>query len=209
MRPRKKHPHGCANCTTERYPIEVRGFCERCYRLTLRLERIERGDHRALGSLGEYLYGHKPAAAQLSKLRAGFSRQIRERRWFLKLREEQRRSGVDGLTIEHLLQNIAKRAGARGDVNYNTATPIDHTFPPPQKRFLFRLLQNIEERIPWKLNITRALRIRRTAVSQKQQGLFRRSPKPRGQNYLPGEIARHKEPSVTASFDQTRRLSGR
>ncbi|SRR6266851_9271352 len=157
MRPRKKHPQRCANCTTDRYPIKVRGFCERCYRLILRLEKIKRGDRKPLGSLGEYLGRGRFDSERLTKLQAGFGRQIREQLWFLKFREEQRRSGVDGLTIEHLLRNIAKRAGARGDVNYNTATPIDHTFPPPQKRFLFRLLQNIEERIPWKVNITRAL----------------------------------------------------
>lgn len=154
---RKRLPPECANCGTERYPLKARGCCIRCYALLLRIDRIQRGAPGALGSLGEYLRGRRDEKERIARLKAGLIRQFRERLEFLRLREEQRRSGVDGLTIEYLLRGIAKRAGARRDVNYNTATPIDHTFPPKQKRFLFSLLLNIEERLPWKPNLMRAL----------------------------------------------------
>ena len=41
----------CANCTTDRYPIKARGLCTRCYSLRLRIEKLEKGDLKPLGSL--------------------------------------------------------------------------------------------------------------------------------------------------------------
>ncbi len=80
-----------------------------------------------------------------------FLRQLQDRLDWLKRQEEQYQKGVDGVTIEYMLRRLGKRCARRryNDFHYGYATSIDHTFPPKQKLFLYRLLADIEDRISW------------------------------------------------------------
>ncbi len=159
MKRAKQTDVGCLNCRTVRYPIYARGYCNRCYRLVRKLEIIEQWDLRVPQTLRGYPQLRSFRREEILRaLRHEFTHQIRRRLEFLRHREEQRESGVDGYTIELLLRQLAKAAGARGEVHYGVASWIDHTFPPAQHNALFRLLQDIEDKIPWRgLNMVEAL----------------------------------------------------
>ena len=85
---------------------------------------------------------------------------------FRRCREQSRTNDADGMEIECMLVNLAKRARARGEVHYGIAGVIDHTFPPKYKQEVFKLLHDIEEAIPQKvLSLAQALRDYREADS--------------------------------------------
>ncbi len=64
----------------------------------------------------------RPDHPEMQKLRQGFIRQYRGRLQFLRIREGQRRGlHLDAMTIEHLLRDLGRRAGARGNPHYNIA----------------------------------------------------------------------------------------
>jgi hypothetical protein len=150
-RRRRRATERCVSCTTERHPIEARGLCNRCYRLTLKMERLERGDLRPLGGLAVF---RRPDHPLTEKFRKAYLREIREQLAFLRIREEQRRGlHLTPLAIEHLLRKLGKRAGALGDPHYNVATRISFAFPRDSQIALFQLLHEIEERIRWKPKI--------------------------------------------------------
>lgn len=144
----------CRNCTTARYPIRARGLCTRCYRLTLNVEKLERGDLRPLGILSKMRPPESPAT---QTLRRGFIRQYRDRLKSLRIREKARGEVASGLTIEFMLRDIARRAGARGDPFGNAASWITANFPPVQRRALFTVLHDIEERIRWEPDVLKAM----------------------------------------------------
>jgi hypothetical protein len=82
-------------------------------------------------------------------LKRGFLEQIDARLRRFKFVEDGRRSGVNVPTIELMLRDIAKRAGARKDVHYGVASRLEMNFPPSQLKKLFKLLSEIQESIPW------------------------------------------------------------
>ena len=79
-------------------------------------------------------------------------RQLQDRLDGLKRREEQYQKGTDGITIEFMLRRLGKRCARRryNDFHYGYASPINHKFPPDQKLFLYQLLADILDRIPWR-----------------------------------------------------------
>jgi hypothetical protein len=86
----------------------------------------------------------------------GYIQLLKQRLRFIRHRENLRVTGVDGITIEDMLNELARRAGARDfDVHY--ATTIDHAFPPEQKLTLFQLLNDIEEKYSWRADITKIM----------------------------------------------------
>lgn len=94
----------------------------------------------------------------MQRLRRGFIREYRSRLGFLRTREDQRRTGADGLTIDFMLREFAERVGARGEPHRGAASWIAAKFPAAERRALFTLLHDIEERIPWHPSIGRALK---------------------------------------------------
>ena len=157
MPPSKDFPRVCGNCRTDRYKVRARGYCARCYPLILKREVISNWNINDPDSLKYYPYGHDPHLF-FKVIKKGFIAQIERRLAFLRHRESQRVNGADGIDIEFMLRNLARRVGARGDVLFGVANHIDHTFPPEQKKVLFQLLNDIEEKIPWiGLSVVQAL----------------------------------------------------
>jgi hypothetical protein len=153
----------CANCRTDRYELRARGYCVRCYRLVLKKDAIRKWNLKDPSSLKYYPSAYRPEQ-YLKIIKKGFIAQLEQRLSFLRHREDQRINGADGMTIEWMLNNLARRAGAKDDV-YGVATLIDHTFPPEQKQVLFQLLNDIEEKIRRRdLDIARILEKQHTST---------------------------------------------
>ena len=70
---------------------------------------------------------------------------------YLKHREEQLAGEIDGLDIEYGLARIAERCKCRRHESLfkGLSTFIDHNFDPGQMKILFRLINDIEEALPW------------------------------------------------------------
>jgi hypothetical protein len=146
----------CVNCGTDRYEIRARGYCVRCYPLVLKKDVVLKWNLKDPSSLKHYPFAYKPEK-YLRIIKKGFITQLEQRLRFLRIRENQRIKGADGITIEFMLHDLACRAGARGYIS-GFATYIDHMFPPKQKLVLFHLLNDIEEKIPQRvLSVTRIL----------------------------------------------------
>ena len=149
----------CKNCETVRRAIKARGYCTRCYPIVLRLDAIKHWDLQRPDTLKYY----PPSSAfrtnrYFAALQMGFTAQLSTQLMVLRARESQRRHGVDGMAIEMQLRRLARRAGAGRDVHYHSAGYIADVFPQDQRRILFQLLDDIEERIPRHiLSIGRAL----------------------------------------------------
>jgi hypothetical protein len=76
--------------------------------------------------------------------------QIRARLEDIKSGEEMWKHGTSGIIIERLLCRLSEKCGAGPYAHEGAATRIDHSFGFEEKRQLFRLLYEIEERMPWK-----------------------------------------------------------
>lgn len=156
-------PTPCTNCGTVRREIRARRLCTRCYPLTLLREKIKEWTFENLSQISSRLY---PPVRYFEKrnyfevIKKGYLRQLEDELNSLRWREESYEKGVDGITIEEMLRSMGNRLSPRyyKDRHYGHANRIDWTFPPKQKRELFRLLIEIEESIPWRgLSWSRAL----------------------------------------------------
>lgn len=141
----------CQSCGTIRFRHASRGHCTRCYRLIRQLETIERWDLNDPKTLKGYIRdmsAWRPDTLQFVRSRRRHS--IRTHLDYLKTREEQLASQADGLDIEYGFNRIARRCGTRKlNLFQGLSTFFDHNFDPEQKNILFRLLNDIEESLPW------------------------------------------------------------
>ena len=153
MEPRwSKKYDKCQQCGTKRFPQIAKGLCGRCYRLVNKLERVNHWDLSNPDSLKGY-----PREAGFHKLdtfiqvKEGVAAQIRERLAFLKARELMLESTIDGIDVEHILRDIARRCHVKNrNLFFGIAGYIDDNFKLGQKKVLYELLNEIEEDIPWK-----------------------------------------------------------
>jgi hypothetical protein len=83
-------------------------------------------------------------------MQADVIEQFRKRLEFLGYREDSLSEPVDSIKIEFMLQRLAKRAGARNSniITHGLARVFDD-FESGQKATLYRVLNSIEESIPW------------------------------------------------------------
>lgn len=151
----------CQNCGSERFAHKGRGYCKRCYHLFKKLEEVENWDSSNPKSLKGYpkLALEHPDEAYnrelFVKIKSGCKSQIQGRLDFLRHREATL-SGqvqVSGLTIEMSFSRIASQCRGIKDYRglfYGSAGSIDAQFDSEQKRYLFSLLNRIEEKIPWR-----------------------------------------------------------
>jgi len=150
----------CQNCGSERFPHKGRGYCKRCYPLVKRMEKIDSWDLSNPQSLKGYpvmalTYRNENYKRKLFiELKYGCKAQIKERLDFLRHREAKLTGQVqvDGLTLEMSLARIASKCRKIKDYRrlfFGCAGSIDAHFDAEQKRYLFSLLNRIEENIPW------------------------------------------------------------
>ena len=141
----------CQSCGTIRFRHTSRGYCTRCYRLIRQLETIDHWDLNEPKTLKGYprdtIFWR---ADTLEWMRARRRHSINTHLDYLKTREGQLASQVDGLDLEIGFNRIAKRCRARKPNMFRGySTFFDHNFDPEQKNILFRLLNDIEENLLW------------------------------------------------------------
>jgi len=162
----------CGNCGTERYPQYRRGYCEDCYRLKRRLEKISKwdpsdpdtldkekefrkggGPPSRLNLKGEsvrYILGFHPKGfdQEVQQQKSQKLQEITKKLKRLKTMESQRAGDIDGINIEHAFRRLAKYAGVTNDsVLYGIASLVTAEFDEKQMRILFGFLLDIEERV--------------------------------------------------------------
>ncbi len=145
----------CKTCNTERFPIRKDGHCYKCYHAISLIRKIKKWNPRnpkTLKDFGYMLQNPYRMPECFRAMKRELLRQLQDRLDSLKLREEQYQKGTDGITIEFMLRRLGKRCARRGynDFHYGYASQIDHTFPLKQKLFLYQLLADIVDRMPWR-----------------------------------------------------------
>ena len=163
----------CQNCGTERRPIYRNQLCGRCSSAARKLATIEAWVLSKPKSLKGYPSGSLWRRQEyFSIFRKGAMSQARARLEDIKSGEELWKSGTSGIIIERLLCRLAAKCGCRYWVYDGAATRVDHGFGFEEKRELFRLLYEIEEKIPW-----RGIDIRRI-LTDYERSLERKANKP-------------------------------
>lgn len=141
----------CTNCGTDRFPVRARGLCKRCYRIALTIRQVQgwvANDVKSFRGYPESLPLPKPE--HVPRMQADVIRQLRKRLEFLRQREQSLLGPVESIKIEYQLQRLAGRAGARNAhiITHGLAIVFD-SYEPEQKTTLYRVLNSIEENIPW------------------------------------------------------------
>jgi len=146
----------CTNCSTTRYRLIAKGLCERCYRLKLRLQNYEKCDLLNPKSLKVFPLSLLPfikTQEVLDGFKGDVKEQIERRLSDLRVREEKLNGEINGIDLEYQLQRIARmilpKPKERG-LYHGIAGFIDDNFAMEQKKPLYSLLSEIEEKLPWK-----------------------------------------------------------
>lgn len=141
----------CQNCETVRFRHKARGYCERCYPLIRRLERIQGWDLSRPETLKEYpreTIFRNPDTFKMIKTR--FGAEIQRRLDILKIRENKLAGPIYGIDLEYALRSIAGHCRVRDKhLFHGSASWLGETFDMDQRKELYRLLIAIEENIPW------------------------------------------------------------
>jgi len=144
----------CANCKTERFGVYRRGYCQRCYRLVIQKEQVERWDLKNPATLKRLpsICGHhsqRGLEEAFPKIKADRLRELEYRLWLLKIHEEQRHGKVDGIDIEHALRRVARWCGGNEGVLRGIASIVTYYLGPEQRQVLLGWLLDIEESMRW------------------------------------------------------------
>ena len=142
-----KRVERCANCgcDSERRNYGGRGYCCRCYRLIRRIEEIKGWDQAYLENL-KRSHGFNDDEAKIWQDEC--VDQLEGHLAWLQGREERYQGNVNGIQIEYQLGRI--QHFIRRNVDYpRLATVIDNSFNREQLGLLYRLLDKIEESVPW------------------------------------------------------------
>lgn len=142
----------CANCLSDRFPHKARGFCDRCYVLIRRIETVEAWRLEIPSSLRGYprddVYWNSES---FERVKPGHLKQLRARLYLYREWERLRKGRVEPLYVEGQLNCIAMMAGARRrNLFHGMAGSLEDTFSKRQLDYLYRLLNDIEQAIPWR-----------------------------------------------------------
>jgi hypothetical protein len=157
----------CRNCGCghERRRFKRRDCCGKCFYLFEYLKVVERWDPcrpetlKNVGALRRSVGGEpvdtlrRMSQADFLILKSSYIRQIKAALHHLKIRETKRRgeARVDGASVEEKLKNILRAVQLRDTYErvaprFNgLASALDTTFSPAQCRFLYNLLDDVEE----------------------------------------------------------------
>jgi hypothetical protein len=153
---------GCRNCGTTRLPLRKGWHCKYCDRLLQRRRGVLRWQldkPQSLKGCPLIRSGMYPTSQQLEQVRTNYLCEIDEQ---LKLRQsmEARLHGrVTGMQVEHALRAVAEAAGAEGgrSLFHGMANSLESTFDAEALQALYKLLYEIMEARPTRMNYKRLL----------------------------------------------------
>jgi len=144
----------CVNCRSNRRPHAGRGYCSRCYPLLLRIEQAKRwtlDDRRSLRGFPSGP-GWPIDSWAFTAIQTGVLRQLLDRLDLFRIWEDHRAGRVNDLDVEYQLSRLA--LAARTKTGWNLFHGVCHAlrsdFSKKQITILYRLLNDIEEDIPWR-----------------------------------------------------------
>jgi hypothetical protein len=156
------HEHAkCQNCGSERFPHKGKGYCQRCYPLVKKIEKVDCWDlsnPQSLKGFNQSVLTHLTYHPDgnykrklFRKIKDGYKSQTKERLDFFRHREEALTDQVWGLQIEVEFKRIASKCGIKDyrKLFYGSGSVIDAMFDTEQKKYLFTLLNKIQENIRW------------------------------------------------------------
>src|SRR3990172_2251532 len=137
----------CQNCKSTRRKHSALGYCTKCYPLNKKLEQAKLWDFNNINSLNSFPKGFSRIDQRtFDKIKNGVIKQLGERLDWLRIRERQLNSNIQGITIEHGYRRIAEFCGARDkDLFYGIAGLFDHNFSQKQKKIIFELINDLEQ----------------------------------------------------------------
>lgn len=143
----------CVNCGSDSYDRRPRGYCAKCFPDAERLRKMARWDasdsRTWIGSpfRGAWLKFGMSGQEYIGRCQDILQKRLEHRQVAERIRagEEQ----IDGLALEHLLNELAVMAGCRTrQLFYGWATMLDHTFPVEQRRVIFTIIDKIKCHTP-------------------------------------------------------------
>jgi hypothetical protein len=140
-----RNREACANCgcDSSRRDYGGSGYCRRCYRLIQRIKEIKSQQYREAVQRTERLTDEEVEIWQNECIR-----QLEGHLAGLRYREDKYRGNVEGMDIERQLGRILHLIRPRE--RYPTyASIIDRHFDKEQLGLIYRLLDVIEEAVPW------------------------------------------------------------
>lgn len=147
----KKYQH-CFNCISIKNPHKAKGYCQKCYPIQLRIEKVEKWDfavHETLATLPKVFLQLDEKV--LLKIKKGVLSQLKNRLDWFKIREQRLKDDIYGIDIEYGLERIASYSGVRKkNLFHSSANTFDHNFSMKQKKIIFEFIDDIEQNINWK-----------------------------------------------------------
>jgi len=144
----------CANCNTERFDIYCRGYCQRCYRLIVEREQVERWDLKNPSTLKgfprSFRYHHQRGLEEaFPRIKAARLKELNFRSRLLKMRESQRTGKVQAIDIEHAFRRLTKWSGGKESAVRGIASLVNYHLDQEAQRALLGWLFDIEESMRW------------------------------------------------------------
>lgn len=145
-----KSCQACINCgcVRSRRGYGGRGYCCRCYRLILRLDEVKGWNRNHPAVFKHLLSACDVTDKEIEISQAECIRQIEGHLHRLQGREEKFQGDVSGLDIEHQLGRVLRLIRPK-DEYPRLATYISNEFTKKQLGRIYRLLDYIEEQVPW------------------------------------------------------------
>ena len=142
---------GCKTCGTRRYALKAKNQCRRCYEIGRRIFRVQAWELKDKRTpIGAFSIS-RFTEPQFTLFKSDIVSQLESRLQHFKWVEQMLAGPVQPIDIEDQLQRIADKA-APGNRNlfFNKAGYISDHFERQQLNVIFKLLNEIEEQIPWK-----------------------------------------------------------
>ncbi len=138
----------CTNCGTKEFPHKGKGYCNRCYKFSKKINVVKKWDYSVPSSLKECpLDTNRWPKERFNKCKNAYINKLKDCLRHIKARENMLAEDIYGINIEEQLAYIASRAGVKKYLSFAISNQIDHNFTPEQKKILFKILKNIENKL--------------------------------------------------------------
>ena len=147
----RKHP-ACISCGATRRKHKAKGLCSKCYLYAPKLQVINAWNYSNIDNLKYFPKEFLPVnQTKFDKIKLGLIKQYQNRLNNIKSVESKLQGVVTGIDVEYMLQNIVALSKAKDkNMFHSIAGTIDLNFNSDQKKLIYKLLNEIEENVPWK-----------------------------------------------------------
>jgi hypothetical protein len=151
--PRQLWPDGCGckSCGTRRRHREFLGYCTRCYPVTSRISRIDRGRYRLRGRTP-----YRDRSLWIAKIRKSAVAELEEIREL----EAPVRDGATGIDIENLLVAIAQNTRAKPEKLDGVRYFFDGCLDVEQRTRTYEVIAALAENLPGRRSVQQSFMLK-------------------------------------------------